>query len=69
MAKKKTIEDKMVDVANELFDEGFKIYSNNLSTDGSLPDGVEILTKQIEITRKHLEQLVFLLKKYNADKK
>lgn len=65
MAKKKTLEDKIVEVANELFDEEFKIYSDNLSSDGSIPDNVDILTKQIDITRKHLEQLVYLLKKYN----
>lgn len=64
MAKKKTLEDKIVEVANALFDEEFKIYSDNVRQDGSLPDSVEILTKEIDITKKHLEQLVFLIKKY-----
>ena len=68
MANKRTLEDKMIDVANELFDEGFSIYSNNLTEDGNIPESVRILTKQIDVTRKHLEELVYLLKKYKKGK-
>ena len=64
---KKSLEVKLVELANELLNEKFKIYSENVEDgeDSILPDSVEILLKEIDVTQRHLEQIAFLLKKYN----
>ena len=64
-AKKKSLEVKLVDLANELLGEEYKIYSENLKSDeDEIPEAVELLLKDIDITKKHLEQLAFMLRKY-----
>ena len=64
-AKKKSLEVKLVDLANELLEEEYKIYSDNLKSDeDGIPEAVELLLKDIDITKKHLEQLAFMLRKY-----
>lgn len=64
---KKSLEAKLVELANELLNEKFKIYSENVEDgdNNTLPDNVEILLKEIDVTQRHLEQIAFLLKKYN----
>lgn len=64
---KKSLEAKLVELANELLNEKFKIYSENVEDgdNNTLPDSVEILLKEIDVTQRHLEQIAFLLKKYN----
>lgn len=64
---KKSLEVKLVELANELLNEKFKIYSENVEDgdNNTLPDNVEILLKEIDVTQRHLEQIAFLLKKYN----
>lgn len=57
---KKSLETKLVDVANELLKEEYNI------ADGS--EEVEVLVKEMELTRKYLEQLAFMLKKYKGGK-
>ena len=62
---KKTLENRLVDLANELLEEEYKIYSENLKSDeGEIPEAVELLLKDMDITKKHLEQLAFMLSKY-----
>lgn len=65
---KKSLESKMVDLANELFDAQYKIYDTNVDADSLLPEDVELLLKEMDITKRHLEQLAFLLRKYNKHK-
>lgn len=63
---KKSLETRVVDLANELFDKEFEVYSANVREDGTLPDNIEIYVKEIDITKKQLEQLAFLLRKHNS---
>lgn len=66
MAAKKSLEVRLVDLANELLEEEYKIYSDNLKSDEEeMPEEIELLLKDMDITKKHLEQLAFLLRKYH----
>ena len=66
MASKKSLETRLVDLANELLEEEYKIYSDNLKSDEEeMPEEIELLLKDMDITKKHLEQLAFLLRKYH----
>ena len=43
------------------------IYDESVTDDG-VPEEVELLLKDMDITKKHLEQLAFLIRKYKSRK-
>lgn len=64
---KKSLEVKIVDLANELLEAQYNIYDESVTDDG-VPEEVELLLKDMDITKKHLEQLAFLIRKYKSRK-
>ena len=63
MAKKKTMINKLQEISVQLYDLEFHVTTENLREDGTLPEAKEILVKDMHSTRKHIEQLVYLLNK------
>ena len=63
MAKTKTLTEKLQETSVKLYDLEFHVTTENLREDGTLPDAKEVLVKEIHSTRKHIEQLVYLLNK------